>query len=97
MTNGAKINGGITKKLQILVAPLDWGLGHATRCIPIINHFLEQGHEVVVAATGQHGDLLRQEFPALESINLQGYDLSYSSKNQFNKWKIFFILDFRFF
>ena len=28
---------------NILVAPLNWGLGHATRCIPIIKALEENG------------------------------------------------------
>lgn len=90
--NGGKINGGITKNLQILLTPLDWGLGHVTRCIPIINFFIEAGHTVVLVANGRHATLLRHEFPLLEIINLPGYGLTYSAKNSLNKWKIFFQL-----
>ena len=35
---------------RILIAPLDWGLGHATRCIPIINELIKQDCEVIIAA-----------------------------------------------
>ena len=35
---------------RVLIAPLDWGLGHATRCIPIIHALLANGYEVVIAA-----------------------------------------------
>lgn len=92
MTNGAKINAGITKNLQILLAPLDWGLGHVTRCIPIIKLFIEAGHTVVVAATGKHSQLLSHEFPQLEIMDLQGYELSYSLKKTLTTWKIIFQL-----
>ena len=36
--------------LKVLVAPLDWGLGHATRCIPIIKELTNQGCTVIIAA-----------------------------------------------
>ena len=36
-------------KPRILVAPLDWGLGHVTRCIPVIYELLKQGSEVWLA------------------------------------------------
>jgi UDP:flavonoid glycosyltransferase YjiC (YdhE family) len=88
LTNGGKINGGITKKLQILMAPLDWGLGHVTRCIPIIKLLLENGHNVTLAATGRHAQLLMDEFPQLEIMDLQGYGLSYSLKKTLTPWKI---------
>ena len=41
------------QKLRILVAPLDWGLGHATRCIPIIRELVEQGVDIWLAGEGQ--------------------------------------------
>jgi hypothetical protein len=31
-----------TEPKTILIAPLNWGLGHATRCIPIIRALQEQ-------------------------------------------------------
>ena len=39
--------------VRILVVPLDWGLGHATRCIPIINYLQSQGIEVILAGEGE--------------------------------------------
>ncbi len=64
---------------RVLVAPLDWGLGHATRCIPIIRELLKNGNEVLIAADDKCEDLLHEEFSALKFIYLKGYHLSYSS------------------
>jgi predicted glycosyltransferase len=64
--------------LKILLAPLDWGLGHATRCIPIIRYLLEKGCEVTVAAEGAAALLLRSNFPALTIIPIEGYKIRYS-------------------
>ena len=50
---------------RILIAPLDWGLGHATRCIPIIKSLLEK-NTVAIASDGEALELLRKEFPNLE-------------------------------
>ena len=66
-------------KLRILVAPLDWGLGHATRCVPLIKAALQAGHEVVLAADRSPLALLQKEFPGLELIRLKGYEISYPS------------------
>ncbi len=63
------------------MAPLDWGLGHATRCIPIIRSLLEAGHEVVLAGEGKQATLLSREFPQLTILHLPGYRISYSKKN----------------
>ena len=47
---------------RILVAPLDWGLGHATRCIPVIYELLNQNAEVWLAGEGAHEILLKRSF-----------------------------------
>ena len=65
------------EKKRILVAPLDWGIGHATRCIPIINYLLEHNFEVVIAADKRPLHLLSDEFPKLEIIRLEGYNITY--------------------
>lgn len=66
---------------RILVAPLDWGLGHATRCVPLIGELRERGCEVVLAADGAPAKLLAQEFPDLEIRVLKGYGIRYSRGN----------------
>ena len=66
------------KKKRILVAPLDWGIGHASRCIPVINALIKKKFEVVLAADGRPMHLLRIEFPNLEIIRLPGYGIRYS-------------------
>lgn len=63
------------------MAPLDWGLGHATRCIPIIRSLLEAGHEVVLAGEGKQAILLSLEFPQLTILPLRGYRITYSKKD----------------
>ncbi len=54
--------------VSVLLAPLDWGLGHATRCIPIINELIRQGARVTVAASEGQKALLLEEFPSLSSL-----------------------------
>ncbi|MGE0636919.1 MAG: glycosyltransferase [Bacteroidia bacterium] len=65
-----------TKK-RILVCPLDWGLGHATRCIPVIRELQKQGAEIVIAADKRPLELLKQEFPQLQFIVFPGYEIAY--------------------
>lgn len=67
----------MNKKKRILIAPLDWGLGHATRCIPIAHALEAHGYEVVFAADGRPLNLLMQEFPQHHFIKLPGYDIRY--------------------
>ncbi len=64
-------------KKRILIAPLDWGLGHAARCVPIINELLAKDLDVVIAADNRPAELLKKEFPDLEHIRLPGYTIDY--------------------
>ena len=83
--NSAKINIG-GQKLRLLVAPLDWGLGHATRCISVIYALQELGVTVVLAGDNDIATILKKEFPKLEFIPLKGYHIRYSRQ------KFFFML-----
>lgn len=76
------------RKLRILVAPLDWGLGHATRCIPIIRHLLDAGVDVWLAGEGAQQKLLMQEFPEVPFLPLEGYRIQYSRTRAGLFWKI---------
>lgn len=60
-----------------MVAPLDWGLGHATRCVPVVHALLAVGCEVVLATAGAQEALLRAEFPQLQCLHLPGYGVRY--------------------
>ncbi|MDQ3046699.1 MAG: glycosyltransferase [Bacteroidota bacterium] len=65
---------------RILICPLNWGLGHATRCIPLIRLFLKKNAEVIIAADGRAYELLLKEFPKLKFIRLKGYEIRYPDK-----------------
>ncbi|MCK0130230.1 glycosyltransferase [Flavobacteriaceae bacterium F08102] len=73
---------------KIMVAPLNWGLGHATRCIPIINALLEAEFELIIASDGEALTLLRKEFPKLCYIELPSYGIRYGNNHQL-KWQLF--------
>ena len=64
--------------MKILIAPLNWGLGHATRCIPLIRQYMAQGHEVVLGGDGESLMLLRKTFPELRAIDLPSLELRYA-------------------
>src|SRR6185369_29395 len=62
---------------KVLVAPLDWGLGHATRSIPVILELQRQGANVVMATSGEAWSLLKLEFPELSMLELPSYQVKY--------------------
>ena len=75
-------------KLRILVAPLDWGLGHTTRCVPIVKALIECGVTVVLAGNEWQKKVWLAEFPQCKFILLQGYNVQYSRQKLFFSLKI---------
>lgn len=73
---------------RILVAPLNWGLGHATRCIPVIEALQNHGYEPVIASDGAALGLLKKEFPSLEHIELPPYKIQYAKNGMWFKLKL---------
>ena len=67
--------------MKILIAPLNWGLGHATRCIPLIRQYIDNGDEVVIGGDGDSLLLLRRHFPNLRVVNLPSLELSYTANS----------------
>lgn len=65
------------KVKKILVAPLDWGIGHASRSAPIIEILQQKGAHVVIGSSGRAAAFLKTEFPDSEHIELPGFEISY--------------------
>ena len=63
--------------MKILVAPLDWGLGHATRCVPIVREFLRAGAEVELAVVKANATFFREVFPDLRQRLAPSYNIVY--------------------
>ena len=73
---------------NILVAPLNWGLGHATRCIPIIRNLEKAGFRPIIASDGIALQLLKLEFPHLPFLELPSYSIKYPKKGKNFRWKM---------
>lgn len=67
-----------TKSPRILVAPLDWGLGHAARCIPVIKELIHQEAEVIVYGSPHVLNYLKKHFPNLEQIRSNEQEIHYA-------------------
>jgi len=74
---------------------LDWGLGHATRCVPIIKMFIDGGANVIIGADNRPLAFLKKEFPDSHFIKFPGYNICYPEKigidivvsdNRFGLW-----------
>lgn len=77
-------------KKTILVAPLNWGLGHATRCVPIIEALIDADYIPLIASDGGALELLQKEFPTLEFLELPSYNITYAKRASGFKWKLLF-------
>ena len=66
------------KNYRILYCVLDWGLGHATRSIPIIDYLVDEGHNVMIAGSGNSGVFMRNKYPKLEYFELPDYNIRYA-------------------
>ena len=71
---------------KVIVAPLNWGLGHASRCIPMIQALLQNNFTPIIASDGKAFEFLQKEFPQLIFLELPSYGISYA-KNL--KWRLF--------
>jgi len=65
---------------NILICPLDWGLGHAARCVPLIRQLQKQNNRVVIGCTQWQKDFLQGEVDGAEYVSLFGYEVKYSEK-----------------
>jgi hypothetical protein len=67
---------------HVLVAPLHWGLGHASRCIPIIREQLALGRTVTIAAEGGPRALLESHFPSLSFVHIPFMEITYPANGK---------------
>lgn len=65
---------------KVLICPLNWGLGHSTRCMPIINELIQCGAEVLLASDGRALSLLKKEYLQLTVLELPTYDIHYNNR-----------------
>jgi len=67
--------------MKVLFAVCSWGLGHATRDLPLIQRMIEAGHNVTVVGTGRSLNLLRKELgKSCRFLDIPDYSSPYSEK-----------------
>ncbi len=62
----------------VCISPIDWGLGHATRCIPLIRALIALNYKIYIATEGKHEAILREAIPSAVFLPLRGYKIRYS-------------------
>lgn len=76
------------EKPLLLVSCLDWGLGHTTRCIPLIRELIHLDCRIIIACNSIQKNILQPEFPDVRFEMLRGYDLQYSRGKWSTRLKI---------
>jgi len=72
---------------RIFISPLDWGLGHASRLVPLIAKMAEQGHFILLGTEEKTGAFLKEIYPNIPQVSLKGYGIRYPSQNSM-PWKL---------
>jgi len=65
---------------SVCIAPLDWGLGHATRCITLIRALESLQYKIYIATEGKHEAILKEAFPNATFLKLRGYRIWYTKQ-----------------
>lgn len=65
--------------MRVFIAPLNWGLGHATRCVPLIERYRREGYEVILGGDGDSLLWLKRRFPTLKIEPLSSLRVRYSA------------------
>ena len=70
-----------SSKKRLFISPLDWGLGHASRLVPLIADLRDQGHFILLGTEPKTAVFLKNIFPEIPQIPLKGYGVKYGSGN----------------
>ena len=62
------------------MSPLEWGLGHAARIIPIAKQLIAMDHNVIIACGPSLMPFFRTELPQVKLIGFPGFSPVYSAK-----------------
>jgi UDP:flavonoid glycosyltransferase YjiC (YdhE family) len=68
----------LNKNHNILICPLEWGLGHAARMIPLARILREADNNVIIASGEEHLSMFRDELPGLSYVSFPGFKPGYS-------------------
>jgi uncharacterized protein (TIGR00661 family) len=73
----------IAEQKRVIICPLDWGFGHASRMIPLINLFIDRKYKVIIGGSGKSAALLRSSFPDLQYIFIASPVIRYAKHSLF--------------
>ena len=69
----------VIENIKLFFCVLNWGIGHATRSIPIIEKLLKSNNEIILMSDGEAGQVLKRSFPDLAYHELSSYKIKYDN------------------
>jgi len=72
-----------SRKKRVFIAPLNWGLGHATRLLPLINYLLAKNYKIYIGASGRSKEVLQQEVSQCTFFDFPEYPIKYPQSRFF--------------
>jgi uncharacterized protein (TIGR00661 family) len=68
----------LNEKKNILICPLEWGLGHAGRMVPVAKALQKLNHNILFGSGEEHLNFLKTEVPGATFIHFPGFSINYS-------------------
>ncbi len=62
---------------RVFIAVLNWGMGHASRSVPVIEKVIDTGADVVIASNGVTMIFLEERFPHVNILEIPDKEISY--------------------
>ncbi len=56
--------------MKVFIAALDWGLGHTTRIMPLINQLINENHQLVIGCSELQKKIYKDHFTGLTYTNI---------------------------
>ncbi len=75
------------KNKRILISVLNWGIGHVSRSIGIIDQLIKQENTVIIACDDAQKDIFSQYFSDVQFISHEGYPFQFDGKGNF-RWDL---------
>ena len=68
---------------RILFSALNWGMGHVSRCIGLIQQLEKNGNVILIACDSAQKSVFEEYFPSLLYLNHEGYPFRFNGKGNF--------------
>lgn len=78
----------ISRNFTVLVTPLPWGIGHATRLFPILTLLNNRNFTVIVAGDENCKSLVQNSFPNIQVLSAPEYNIRYPKTGRYMAVKI---------